>query len=374
MHYGYPKYVSVAEKRAKAQKKLNALKKKNPGIKPVVIEGRALATSWWGKSWNMNLERYADYANRIGRGRSYVRHGAVLDLQIISGKINAIVMGSTSSPYRVTITIKPVEKSRWQHIKALCKGKMESMKQLMAGKFPKTLASVLTSKSEGLFPSPKEILLECSCPDRAVMCKHVAAVLYGIGARLDQDPSLLFILRRANVKDLVTQAVKESKKELLQKSNQKSGKKSSRIIEDHSGLSNMFGIDLDETDNGSPKAKASKNQADRSGKQVRKSASKVASKKDKVKTQIRTQARDGAAVTDTGGAGTGHGKKTSRKITSAAGIEALFKRRTKSLTPVAEVIEKSDMDAQKVRNIIARMTSAGKLERVGRGVYRWAQI
>lgn len=343
MHYGYPKYVSVAEKKAKAQKKLNALKKKNPGIKPVVIEGRALATSWWGKSWNMNLEQYADYANRIGRGRSYVRHGAVLDLQITPGNINAMVMGSTPSPYRVTITIKPVEKSRWNHIKVSCKGKMDSMKQLMAGKFPKTLETVLTSKGEGLFPDPKEIVLKCSCPDRAVMCKHVAAVLYGVGARLDQDPSLFFILRRANVKDLVSQAVKESKKELLEKSS----KKSSRMIKDNSKLSDLFGIDLDGTDNEAPIART---RSQKAPKAIAKATTKAA------------------------GPDARPGKNHSHKITSATGIEALFKRRTKSHTRVAEVIEKSDMDPQKVRNILARLTSVGKLERVDRGVYRWARL
>jgi uncharacterized Zn finger protein len=320
MRYGYPKYVSVGEKKAKAERKLKALKKKNPGIKPIIIEGRALAKTWWGKSWNKNLERYADYANRIGRGRSYVRHGAVLDLQIKPGKIDAMVMGSGSSPYRVTITIKPVLKNNWRNIRNQCKGKMDSLKQLMAGKFPKTLEDVFTRKGEGLFPVPKEISLDCSCPDWAVMCKHVAAVLYGVGARLDQDPSLFFVLRKADVKDLVSETVKESKKELLIRS----GKKSSRMIEDNSQLSDLFGIEL-ETD--SPLQPTQSVQL----------------------------------------------KNDSQKIKNLAGIETLFKRRTKRHTQVAEVIEKSDMTPQKVRNILSRLTANGKLERVSRGVYRWAR-
>ncbi len=346
MRYGYPKYVSVAEKKAKAERKLAALKKKNPGINPITIEGRSLAKTWWGKSWNKNLERYADYANRIGRGRSYVRHGAVLDLQINPGQINAMVMGSGSSPYRVTITIKPVLKNHWRNIRNQCKGKMDSLKQLMAGKFPKTLEDVFTRKGEGLFPAPKEISMDCSCPDRAVMCKHVAAVLYGAGARLDQNPSLLFVLRKADVKDLVSEAVKESKKELLTRSR----KKSSRVIGDNSDLSNLFGIDLDETDSPLPS-------------KIRDALKIPAGQKgSERKTATKTKSKNPQPI-----------KKSLRKITNAAGIETLFKRRTKRHTKVAEVIEKSNMDPQKVRNILSRLTDKGKLERVSRGVYRWVR-
>jgi uncharacterized Zn finger protein len=353
MYYQYPKYVSVAQKKAKAEKKLKALKKKNPGIHPIVIEGRTLAKTWWGKSWNKNLERYADYANRIGRGRSYVRHGAVLDLQIKPGQISAMVMGSGSSPYRVTITIKPVLKKHWRNIKNQCKGKMDSLKQLMAGKFPKTLEDVFTRKGEGLFPAPEEISLDCSCPDWAVMCKHVAAVLYGVGARLDQDPSLFFVLRKADVKDLVSETVKESKKELLTRSR----KKSSRMIEENAGLSDLFGIDLDETDTHlppNPSALPSK---------IRDSLKPAAGqKRGPHKITPKTKSKIAQPL-----------DKSSRKITTAAGIETLFKRRTKKHTQVAEVIEKSDMDPQKVRNILFRLTNQGKLERVSRGIYRWVR-
>jgi uncharacterized Zn finger protein len=314
--YYYPAYVSVAQKKARAERKRNALKKKNPGIQPVIIEGRTLAETWWGKSWNRNLEQYADYANRIGRGRSYVRHGAVLDLQITPGTITALVAGSAGPPYRVTITIEPIPQKKWRRIQDRCKGRMDSLKQLLAGQFPKTLEAVFTQKGEGLFPAPEEISLDCSCPDWAVMCKHVAAVLYGVGARLDQDPSLFFVLRKADVKDLVSETVNAGKKELLTRSRQKS----SRIMEDQADLSGLFGIDLDK-----------------------------------------------------GAAPDVPPENTSRKIKDAAGIETLFKRRTKRLTQVAEVIEKSDMDPQKVRNILFRLVQLGKLERVSRGIYRWSR-
>ncbi|MBW2612824.1 MAG: hypothetical protein JRE12_10775, partial [Deltaproteobacteria bacterium] len=112
----FARYVSVGEKRAKALKKLKQLRKKNPNIEPVVVEGRTLAKTWWGKAWNNNLERYADYANRIGRGRSYIRHRAVLDLQIEPGKVTALVQGSRAKPYSVSIKIRKLSKKTWREI------------------------------------------------------------------------------------------------------------------------------------------------------------------------------------------------------------------------------------------------------------------
>ncbi|RPJ82137.1 MAG: hypothetical protein EHJ94_02795, partial [Deltaproteobacteria bacterium] len=189
-YYGFPQYVSVGEKRAKAERKLKQLKKKNTDIQPIVLEGSAIAKTWWGKEWNKNLERYADYSNRIGRGRSYIRHGAVLDLKIKPGQVEALVQGSRSNPYSVFISIEPIPKKNWDAIKQSCKGKMDSLKKLIAGEFPKTLGAIFTQEGNGLFPVPKEIKFKCSCPDWASMCKHVAATLYGVGARLDQDPHL----------------------------------------------------------------------------------------------------------------------------------------------------------------------------------------
>ena len=365
--YYYPAYVSVAQKKARAERKRNALKKKNPGIQPVIIEGRTLARTWWGKSWNRNLEQYADYANRIGRGRSYVRHGAVLDLQITPGTITALVAGSAGAPYRVIITIQPIPKKQWRHIQARCRDQMDSLKQLLAGQFPKTLEAVFTQKGQGLFPAPEEISLDCSCPDWAVMCKHVAAVLYGVGARLDQDPSLFFVLRKADVKDLVSETVNAGKKELLTRSRQKS----SRIMEDQADLSGLFGIDIEESAASDeppvkPKRPEKKPSAStRPPKPLKKS--KAAS------TRPVKNASAAHAAAQKGPEKTVPSELPSRKIKNAAGIETLFKRRTKRLTRVAEVIEKSDMDPQKVRNILFRLVQVGKLERISRGVYRWAR-
>lgn len=239
-YYGFPEYVPVAAKREKSQKKLSELKKKNPNIKPVVIEGNTISKSWWGKAWNSNLERYSDYENRIGRGRSYVRNGAVLDLQIAAGMITALVQGSSSRPYKVTVKIEKINSKKWTNIRKSCEGKLDSLEELIEGVFPKSLGDIFTAKGQGLFPSPDEIEFDCSCPDWASMCKHVAAVLYGVSVRLDADPSLLFLLRNADLNRLIFQTVENKSKKMLKKS----GVKSSRIIEDQD-ISAMFGIEMD---------------------------------------------------------------------------------------------------------------------------------
>lgn len=239
-YWDFPRYVSVAEKKEKAAKKLKQLSKKNPNLKPVILQGSAIARTWWGKAWNLNLERYADYHNRIGRGRSYVRHGAVLDLQIDPGEVRAFVQGSRSSPYSVVISIKTLKKDIWQTILDQCQGMLESLQELLNGSFPKAIGEIFTHADSGLFPSPKEIKFSCSCPDWAGMCKHVAATFYGIGARLDESPELFFRMRNVEIGDLIGQAISGHKQRLLARAS----KKSSRIIEE-ADLSCTFGIELE---------------------------------------------------------------------------------------------------------------------------------
>lgn len=238
--YGFAPYVPVAEKRKNAEKTIEKLRKKNPDISPVIIEGRNLSNTWWGKAWNKNLESYADYDNRINRGRSYVRHGAVVDLKISAGNIKALVKGSGSKPYTIDIKIDGLSKSTWDDVAKKCIGKIHSMEELVAGKFPKVLEELFTSKGKGLFPSPEEITLNCDCPDWATMCKHVAAALYGVGARLDENPKLFFTLRKVNIEDLIAEAINKQAETLLEKSKTKGR----RVIED-SDIFDMFGIDVE---------------------------------------------------------------------------------------------------------------------------------
>src|SRR5229473_374816 len=197
-------YVPVAARRRNAEKKLAKLKMNGQAISPVMIEGRAIAKTFWGKSWCANLERYSDYENRLPRGRSYVRNGSVLDLQIAEGEVVAMVSGSDL--YKVKATIAPVAARRWKAICRDCAGSIDSLVELLQGRLAKGVMDRVCREGDGLFPSPDEIKLSCTCPDWADMCKHVAAVLYGVGARLDQKPELLFVLRGVDENELLASA------------------------------------------------------------------------------------------------------------------------------------------------------------------------
>lgn len=235
--WGYYEYVPVAKKKQNAQKALERLKKKRPDIQPVVMCGNKVAKTWWGVAWNKNLEAYADYANRIGRGRAYVRNGFVLDLQIEPGCVHAIVAGSGREPYRVEIAIDALSKAKWDRITELCGRSIANIDQLVQGKFPKDLEMLFTQKGEGLFPAPQEIRLRCDCPDWADMCKHVAAVMYGIGARFDEDPTLFFKLRSIEIEALIKKSIEEKMANMLKNSDMKT----QRVIGD-ADIHGLFGI------------------------------------------------------------------------------------------------------------------------------------
>jgi uncharacterized Zn finger protein len=237
MGWGYDYYSkpSVSAQIAKAQKQLNKLRRKNPDIQPVVIEGRKIAKTWWGIAWCKNLERYADYANRIGRGSSYVKNGFVLDLKITEGKISALVSGSNI--YTVEIEIDRLPEKKWKKIAEHCSQRIDSIAALAEGRFPAEFQEVFMKQGEGLFPSPKEIHMDCSCPDWATMCKHVAAVLYAVGARLDVEPLLFFTLRGIDPSELIKKSVDEKMKSLLQNAK----KKSKRVIEEKD-IGRIFGV------------------------------------------------------------------------------------------------------------------------------------
>src|ERR1700682_1133047 len=181
-------------------------RKKGHVVSPVTVEGRTIVKTFWGKSWCDNLERYSDFANRLPRGRTYVRNGSVVDLQIMPGAIRALFSGSEL--YEVALTVAPVGKARWKSICDDCAGASDSLVELLQGRLSKGVMERICRQNHGLFPAPAEIKLSCSCPDWADMCKHVAAVLYGIGARLDHQPELLFRLRAVDEKELIIKAGK----------------------------------------------------------------------------------------------------------------------------------------------------------------------
>ncbi|MEO8255982.1 MAG: SWIM zinc finger family protein [Acidobacteriota bacterium] len=197
-------YVPAAERRLQAARAVARLARKGQQTSPVVIEGRKIASTFWGKAWCDNLERYSDYENRLPRGRTYVRNGSVVDLQIRPGSVQAMVSGS--SLYRTEINVAAVPASRWTRVCRDCAGAIDSVVELLQGRLSEAVMTRICHQQTGLFPSPAEITFTCSCPDWAAMCKHVAAVLYAIGARLDQQPDLLFALRRVDQQDLITRA------------------------------------------------------------------------------------------------------------------------------------------------------------------------
>ena len=244
-YYGFRPYVPVAKRRANAEKRMKTLAKKGQTINPVKIEGRQIAKSFWGKSWCDNLERYSDYANRLPRGRTYVRNGSVVDLNIGKGEIKAHVAGSEL--YTVTIEIAPVAVARWKGICNDCAGGIDSLVELLQGRLSKAVMDRVCRKEDGLFPAPKDIELSCSCPDGAYMCKHVAAVLYGVGARLDEKPEHLFALRAVDVADLLVHADRGAS------APRKAPAGAKRLADDD--MSALFGLEMAEPAADEPPAK-----------------------------------------------------------------------------------------------------------------------
>jgi uncharacterized Zn finger protein len=238
--WGWRPYVSVAARRQQAAREMEKLKRKGHPMSPVTIEGRKIVSTFWGNAWCENLERYSDYSNRLPRGRTYVRNGSVIDLHVAPGEVKALVSGS--SIYKVTVKVSPVKAGRWRSICKDCAGAIDSLVELLQGRFSKAVMERICRQKTGLFPSPQEIQLSCSCPDWAEMCKHVAAVLYGIGARLDKQPQLLFRLNQVDEKDLIAKAgagIPLAKK----------GPAADKVLRDPQ-LSELFGLDMAESTNG----------------------------------------------------------------------------------------------------------------------------
>lgn len=238
-YYGWKPYVSAAERRQIAARELAKRAKHGKITAPVAIEGRKIAHTFWGKAWCENLERYSDYANRLPRGRTYVRNGSVVHLEIAPGSIEALVSGSEL--YNVKLTVAPTGKQRWKSICTDCAGAIDSLIELLQGRFSEGVMERICRQNDGLFPSPREIELKCSCPDGAWMCKHIAAVLYGVGARLDAEPELLFRLRGVDEKELIARAGAAQAGKALPLA--KSAPSASRVLGD-ADLSEMFGLDM----------------------------------------------------------------------------------------------------------------------------------
>ncbi len=259
MYFGWKRYVPVVVRRQKTERTVAKLQKKGRVLLPVAAYRGAIAKSFWGKAWCQNLERYSDYSNRLPRGRTYLRNGSVIDLKIAPGEVTAQVMGS--SLYRITVSVREVAVAHWQAIARDCARSIDTLVELLQGQLSTSVMERITRPGTGLFPSPKEISFSCSCPDSAALCKHVAATLYGIGARLDAEPELLFGLRKVDAKELIAHAGEGAAPVRKQPD-------AGRIL-DSSKLADVFGIDfggVDRNPSHRPTAKKAKSVAPRKAK------------------------------------------------------------------------------------------------------------
>ncbi len=268
-YYGFRPYVSVAQRRANAKREMARLNKRGKKIEPIEIEGRKIARTFWGQGWCDHLESFSDFSNRLPRGRTYVRNGSVCHLEIAKGQIEAIVSGSEL--YNVSVEISTLPPKKWTALKKQCTGQIGSLLELLSGELSDNLMLVVTDRKEGLFPLPGEIEFTCDCPDWAGMCKHIAAVLYGVGARLDHSPGLLFALRGVDVEELIqTDAGTALDTEL----HAPGGKQLTG--ED---LSDIFGIDMLPPSETPPKSQKSTKRSEVPKSVKKKSVKKKASKK-----------------------------------------------------------------------------------------------
>ena len=202
----------------------------------IIPKSRKMADSWWGRSWASNLESYADYENRIARGRSYLRNGAVREIDIEKGMVSATVQGSRPKPYKVKVEIMPISETRKKEVVDRCGDRISNLDALISGDIPEDIADMFVSKG-GLFPSPREIKFRCTCPDYAYMCKHVAAVLYGIGVVFDRNPLLFFELRGMDVDSLIRTSVEARTEKMLKNS----GNRTPRMLDD-ADIDELFGV------------------------------------------------------------------------------------------------------------------------------------
>jgi uncharacterized Zn finger protein len=281
-------YVSVAKRRKRAERAVKSLAKTGQSLSPVQIPGRQIANTFWGKAWCDNLESYQDFANRLPRGRTYARNGSVLDLQIAPCEIRGVVSGS--SIYEVAVKIRALPKAQWRAMCIDCAGGIDSLVELLQGRFSNAVMERICQQGKGLFPKPSEIKFSCSCPDYASMCKHIAAVLYGVGVRLDQEPELLFQLRAVNQNELVTNLYRA-----LPLS--KTAPDAARLLVDDD-ISALFGLEMEEQPSVPNTPARRKEKVSGSLANGRRATSKVSTKPGKA---YKTRARSSRVTTKTKG-------------------------------------------------------------------------
>ncbi len=194
---------------AKVAKELEKRRAAGESLRAAVpAHGRNLSNTFWGQAWNRNLMAYSDYESRLPRGRSCFRAGKVLDLEIGKSVVTSTVAGTRI--YDVRITIAPLSAEAWTELRIRCQGKIGGLVELLSGALSEEVMSEVTDLDHGLFPAPREMKLSCTCPDFSGLCKHLAATLYAVGSRLDDQPALLFTLRGVDAEELAATNVTEA--------------------------------------------------------------------------------------------------------------------------------------------------------------------
>ena len=315
--WGYRPYVPVARRRANALREVRRLAAKGTQVSPVEIADRAIASTFWGRAWCDNLESYSDFENRLPRGRTYVRNGSVVDLQVETGKITSMVSGS--SLYRIVIQIRPLAAPRWKRLKQQCGAGIGTVVELLQGRLSTSVMSVVTSRDCGLFPAPADIEMSCSCPDWAGMCKHVAATLYGVGNRLDREPQLLFKLRQVDHLELIAQAGQPAPKQ----------KSKGRKTISREQLADVFGIELE-------------TEGETGDTQPRKSAKSPRSKKTAALEKTKTVRTDAGSAPEGAPAVSGKPAGSRRKTLTAAARKRIAEAQVKRWRDARERIQSQD--------------------------------
>jgi len=327
-------YVSVAQRRAKAHRTMGQLRKQGVNIQPIEIDGRTITKTFWGKAWCDHMESLGDYSNRLPRGRRYVRNGSVCHLEIEKGRVAAMVSGSEI--YKIEVKIDVLPKTAWNKVKSRCAGQIGSLLELLQGKFSGGVMQVVTDSRSGLFPLAKEIRLGCSCPDWAVMCKHVAAVLYGVGARLDVQPELLFLLRGVNHEELIDTSADRA----VSGATSRGGKRRTVATAD---LADVFGIDVESDAAEEAISTKTSRKKNRAAKSTKGKTSGVSAKK---------KAAEKTAAKKTAGEKT-PGKKVAKK--------PLKGKSTKGVIPKKRAAKKKASTSKKAaQKTISRKTTAKK--------------
>ena len=167
----------------------------------IEMASRPITKTWWGEKW-LDALKGVDYANRIGRGKTYANTGRVYDIIINDNLALAKVKGNYQSFYNVSVEFKQFSQSEKNTIIKAIYENPTVMSALLNRKLPREVYDLLKSQNVNVFPtSHRDLNTDCNCPDYATICKHIAGLVYMIALEIDKDPFLIFKLRGLDLLD-----------------------------------------------------------------------------------------------------------------------------------------------------------------------------